>query len=60
MENQQSRKPRGEHIEETAFMRALDEDPAAAMMALADETAQDWKENAPKEAKSLLDAKPDQ
>ncbi len=38
----QSRKARGQHIEETALMKALDDDPAAAMMRLSDEADSDW------------------
>lgn len=56
MEDSKKRKPRGQHIEETAFMKALDADPAAAMMALVDETAVDWKNLSPHETENILDA----
>lgn len=54
--NQPPRKPRGKHIPQTALMKALDDDPAAAMMALADETVSEWENTSPKETKDMLDA----
>jgi hypothetical protein len=54
------RKPRGEHIEQTAFMQSLEDNPAGAMAALADEAEQEWQQHAPKEFKGLLEAAEDE
>lgn len=52
----QRRKPRGAHIDETEFMKALEKDPAAAMQALADEAVSDWEENARPQDKGMVSA----
>lgn len=52
----EKRKPRGAVIEQTALMQAIDDNPAAAMMALADEAQSDWENNAPPEWANLLQA----
>lgn len=53
-EPKQPRKARGPHIEETALMKALEDDPAAAMQALADEAESDWDNLSPKANRGML------